>query len=178
LAEARRLVWALRPEELGRLSLPESIRELAERWGRAARTSVTTEVTGTPRPIRPLVEVTVLRAAQEALHNIEKHARASQAAVTLSYMPDLIALDVNDNGVGFPARDLPVSVPGSPDAGYGLGLLRERVADLGGNLTIESLPGEGTTLAVSLPLPADELGDPDEADRRRRRDGPSVSRFP
>lgn len=156
LAEARRLVWALRPEELGRLSLLQSIRQLAERWGQATGTDVATEITGTPRPIRPIAEVAILRAAQEALHNIQKHARASHVAVTLSYMADLLVLDVNDDGVGFRVHELPKSVPDSPGAGYGLGFLRERVADLGGSLTIESNPGEGTTLAVSFPLLQDE----------------------
>ena len=67
--------------------------------------------TGTPRPMHPEVEVTLLRAAQEALTNVARHARASRVGLTLSYMEDLVTLDVRDDGVGF---TLTATATGSP----------------------------------------------------------------
>ncbi|HEX7125344.1 MAG TPA: sensor histidine kinase [Thermodesulfobacteriota bacterium] len=150
LREARRVVWALRPESLERGTLPDALArttaELARQTGIAARTVVT----GEPRRLAADLEVTVMRAAQEALANVRRHARARRVTVTLSYMDDLVALDVRDDGVGFDAG----SRPAGPDRLGGLGLvaMRERAEALGGSLTIESAPGEGTSLVVELPL--------------------------
>jgi signal transduction histidine kinase len=151
LDEARRIVWALRPEALERSSLAESIEQLAARWSAESGVPARTAVTGAPRPVRPEIEAAVLRAAQEALHNVRKHARARRVDLTLSYMSDLIALDVADDGVGFEPSAAPPEVQG----GYGLKAMRERVEALGGALSVESGPGKGTALAVSLPLTED-----------------------
>jgi signal transduction histidine kinase len=149
LAEARRLVWALRPESLERSSLSEALSRLAERHSDQDDASVSFSFTGTPRPLSPESEVTLLRTAQEALSNIRKYARASQVVMTLSYMKDLVALDVHDDGVGFePAR---AHKADHSAGGFGLIGMRERAEQLGGTLVIESAPGKGTTLMVELP---------------------------
>lgn len=151
LTESRRLVWALRPESLDNASLPEALAQLAARWSDSAGVAASANVTGTPRPLPEDAEVALVRVAQEALANVLKHADASRAVVTLSYMNDLVSLDVIDDGVGFdPER-------GSTDnseGGYGLRTMRERIEQLGGSLTIESAPGEGTTLVAELLLAA------------------------
>jgi len=159
LEEARRLVWALRPKPLEQAPLPEALTRVVERWSRESGIPAEVTVTGTPAPLRPEAEVTVLRAAQEALANVHKHARASQVAVTLSYMDDLVVLDVQDDGVGFD----PAVEPGEGSepseglgGGFGLRAMRERVARLGGRLLIESAPGEGTTVVVEVPVQPEE----------------------
>jgi signal transduction histidine kinase len=97
--------------------------------------------------LHPDIEVTLLRAAQEALANIHKHARATDVQLTLSYMDDVVVLDVQDNGVAFAgAAASPLS------GGYGLQAMRERAEECGGSLTVESEPGEGTTVVVSIPI--------------------------
>lgn len=149
LTEARRLVWALRPEYLDNASLPEALAQLAARWADSSGVEASTNVTGTPRPLPAEAEITLVRVAQEALANVLKHAGASRAVMTLSYMSDLVALDVIDNGVGFD--------PGSghtdtPEGGFGLKAMGERIGQLGGSLIVESAPGEGTTLVAELPL--------------------------
>ena len=149
LTEARRLVWALRPESLDNASLPEALAQLAARWSDSAGVEASANVTGTPRPIPAEAEVTVVRVVQEALANVLKHARASRVVVTLSYMSDLLALDVIDDGVGF---DPGCRRNDTPESGFGLQTMRERIGQLGGVLTIQSAPGEGTTLAAELPL--------------------------
>jgi signal transduction histidine kinase len=149
LREARRLVWSLRPESLERGSLPEALRratsQLAHQTGIAARTVVT----GEARRLPATLEITLLRAAQEALANVRRHARARQVTVTLSYMEDIAVLDVCDDGVGFDPGALPME-PGR-QGGLGFVAMRERVEALQGTLTVESAPGQGSTLVVELP---------------------------
>jgi len=147
LTEVRQLVWDLRPESLRAASLGEALGRLTDRLAEETGVAVTAAVTGTPRPLSPDAEVTLLRVTQEALANVRKHARAGRVALTLSYMDGEAALDVRDDGVGF------VGVDGSgPNGGLGLHGMRERVAALGGRLAVESAPGAGTTVAVTVPI--------------------------
>jgi signal transduction histidine kinase len=156
LAEARRLVWALRPKLLEEAPLPDALSRLTERWSEASSIAVHTTVTGAPRPLPPEVEATLFRVAQEALTNVRKHARADRTALTLSYMHDRVALDTRDDGVGFDPGKAGDVTGSTREGGFGLGTMRERVERLGGTLSIESAPGEGTTLAVELPLAVDD----------------------
>lgn len=154
LSEARRLVWALRPEPLQDATLPEAMQRLARRFSEESGVPADVSVTGTPGPLVLEVEVTLLRAAQEALSNVRKHAGTSlsRVALTLSYVEDAVVLDVRDDGAGF-GRPMAIR---RVSGGLGLAGMRERVEALGGALTVESMPGEGTTLAVELPVSADE----------------------
>jgi signal transduction histidine kinase len=154
LAETRRVVWALRPESLEGGTLAEAIGRVTSRLEREAGILARTVVTGQVRPLAADLEVTLLRSAQEALANVRRHAHARQVVVTLSYMDDVVVLDVCDDGGGFDPAAMPVS-PG--DAGLGLVGMRERVEVLRGSLTIESRPGRGTTLVVELPSHADAV---------------------
>jgi len=150
LREARRLVWSLRPESLERGSLPEALSratsKLAQQTGMAARTVVT----GEARRLPAALEVTLLRAAQEALANVRRHAHARHVTVTLSYMEDVAVLDVCDDGVGFNPGTLPTEP--AWQGGLGLVAMRERVEALQGSLTVESAPGQGSTLVVAMPI--------------------------
>ena len=156
LSEARRLMWALQPEALDRASLPEVLTNLTRSWSEENRVTASATITGTSRSLRPEIEVTLLRAAQEALANAGKYAHASQVTVTLSYMEDVVVLDVQDDGRGFDTVQLPASTDGQTTGGFGLKALRERAEQLGGTLSIESTPGEGTTIAVALPAVSNE----------------------
>ncbi|WP_433151531.1 sensor histidine kinase [Actinomadura nitritigenes] len=153
LAEARRSVQALRPQSLEESALPEALTEVAGRWTALHGVPAEVRTTGTVRTMHPEVEGTLLRTAQEALANVAKHAGASRVAVTLSYMGDLITLDVRDDGAGF----APDRVTPTADGGYGLTAMRRRVARVAGTLEIESEPGAGT--AISASVPAVPMGD-------------------
>jgi signal transduction histidine kinase len=87
------------------------------------------------------------------LNNARKHAvGASRVLLTLSYMGETVSLDVRDDGAGFdPAREAE-RVRGRDSGGFGLRGMRERVEGEGGILTVESAPGEGSTLTVELPV--------------------------
>jgi signal transduction histidine kinase len=163
LAEARRLLWALQPAALERATLGEVLTHLAARWEEESGVQALATTTGTVHALRPEIEVTLLRAAQEALANAHKHASASQVVLTLSYMDGMVVLDVQDNGVGFDTTRLSLSPVEQPAGGFGLKALRERVEQLGGMLSIESACSEGTTIAVALPAAGNEPPSPQEA---------------
>lgn len=148
LAEARRSVHALRPPALVDANLPDALSEVATGWTDQTGVAATVATTGAARPLHPEVEVTLLRAAQEALSNVAKHAGASRVGLTLSYMEDVVTLDVRDDGAGFdPAR---------ATDGFGLIGMRQRVSRLAGALVVESEPGGGTAVSASVPaIPAE-----------------------
>jgi signal transduction histidine kinase len=152
LDEARRVVRDLKPDFLDKHTLPEAIERIAVRWGQETGIPVITKATGDPVPLHPNLEVTLLRAAQEALHNILKHAQATQVQLTLSYISDVVILDVQDNGVGLEGAE-----PSSLSGGFGLQAMRERVETCGGTLAVESDLNEGTTVVIAIPLSQEEL---------------------
>jgi len=122
------------------------------RWSEESGVVASTEVTGTPRPLSINTEVTLLRAAQGALANIRKHARAKTGAITLSYMEDVVALDVHDDGDEFDPAEV-FNGTGNIPGGFGLAVMRERAEQQGGRMIVESAPGKGTTLVVNLSVP-------------------------
>jgi len=148
LADARSLAWALRPEALSSGGLPAAIERAVSSTFRGASVATNMTVTGTVRSLHPSVEVTLLRAAQEALANARRHASAHEVTVTLSYFENEVTLDIADDGVGF---DPDETAPG-PAGGLGLLGLRERVDGLGGSVAIESARGRGTTIGINVPV--------------------------
>ncbi len=145
LSEARRSVDALRPEPLERCRLSEALADVAQRWAALNGIPVQALTTGTARPIRPEIEFALLRAAQEALANVARHAHATRVGLTVSYMENEVALDVRDDGVGFDPATLP------DNGGFGLIAMRQRIADLSGTLEVESEPGGGTAISTCIP---------------------------
>jgi signal transduction histidine kinase len=145
LAEARTLVWALRPEAIAEAGLAAALRRVATAASGVNGPEVEATVSGPERQLHTDVEVTLLRAAQESIANARRHAAPGHIDVTLTYFDDVVTLDVADDGCGFD--------PALAAASGGLGLrgMRERAEGLGGSMVIESVPGEGTTVAVSLP---------------------------
>jgi len=87
---------------------------------------------------------------QEALHNCEKHAGAGKVRVSVRQFPECLVLEVEDNGRGFQLNEQRMP---SRSAGLGLLGIRERAAIAGGSLVIDSAPGQGTRIALRIPLP-------------------------
>jgi signal transduction histidine kinase len=135
LAEARALVDALAPPDLHASTLPDALSRIAE--AREARF----ELGGRPRALPPNQEVMLLRAAQEALTNVGKHARAATTEVVLTYAKTVM-LQVKDDGIGFD--------PGGGTTGFGLTAMRARAAETGAVLTVQSAPGNGTMLRLEV----------------------------
>ncbi|MDH2428401.1 sensor histidine kinase [Sphaerisporangium sp. TRM90804] len=144
LAEARRSVHAVGPGELESARLPEALAEVTKRWEGIHGVRVEFATTGDARPLHPEVEVTLLRVAQEALANVGKHAGAARVGVTVSYMDDVVTLDVRDDGAGF--------VPGADSGGFGMTSMRQRVTRLAGTFEVESEPGGGAAVSATIPV--------------------------
>ncbi|MEU6986870.1 sensor histidine kinase [Streptomyces sp. NPDC046324] len=145
LAEARRFVHDLAPADLAEGGgLEEALRMLAGRESAAFR------IDGAPVPLPERAQSALLRIAQGALANVREHAGATSAALTLTYLDDQVVLDIADDGRGF---DPSAARDGGGVRGHGLPAMRARVRQLGGTLTVESTPGEGTVLSAAIPLP-------------------------
>ncbi|MDR7302952.1 sensor histidine kinase [Haloactinomyces albus] len=176
LAEARRFVRALTQPDLEHGSLAAALHRLCESGSSGA--TMTFRRTGTPVELPTPVEVALLRIAQSAVSNVERHAVADRVEVTLSYFDGAVAVDVVDDGRGFEpdralsdgtASDRAVSgsaVSGSVEAagaasegGFGVSAMRTRAAELGGTMSVESAPGKGCAVAVTFPLERECRGD-------------------
>lgn len=150
LAEARRFVHDLAPADLADGGgLPQALRALAERESDAGLT-VRFHAEGAPVPLPDRVGSALLRTAQGALANVREHAGATTAALTLTLLDDQVVLDVADDGRGFTPPS--GAAPPTGVRGHGLPAIRARARQLGGTLTIESAPGEGSVLSVAIPL--------------------------
>jgi signal transduction histidine kinase len=141
LAEARSLVTVLAPPTLDG-GLPAAVCRLVSRFGQEMGVESTVDIDGTPLVLPANREVVLLRASQEALANIRKHAGASTVAVRLVYGEQCAELIVRDDGGGFDV--------GAATDGYGLAGMRTRLEQVGGSLTVASSAG-GTTLRASVP---------------------------
>lgn len=150
LGEARRSVQALRPEALEAAPLSDAIGRVVARWSDDAGVGASVTLTGRAVALPAGTEVTLLRATQEALANVARHAAATSVSVTLSYLGDAVVLDVHDDGRGFDPR----APRNGSGGGFGLEALRQRVAAAGGYFGLESEPGGGTTVTVHIPVAA------------------------
>lgn len=153
LAEARRFVHDLTPADLAEGGgLLRALRAVAARET-APGLIVRVHTEGTPPERLPApVESALLRVAQGALANVREHAGATTAALTLTCLDDQIVLDVMDDGRGFDPAEERRDGAGGEGRGHGLPAIRARLRQLGGTLTIESAPGEGTALSAAIPL--------------------------
>lgn|SRR5680860_428250 len=156
LAEARRFVRDWTPPNLEAGSLPAALRQLCATTTDASGLAVQSHISGTPAKLPTAHEIALLRIAQSALANTVQHAQATRVELTLSYMDTEVARAVVDDGTGF-NPDL-VAPPGQGPAGtgFGLGSMRARARALQGSVAVESAPGRGTAVAVTLPCPVDD----------------------
>jgi len=175
MREMRSLLLALRPVALAEDDLPGALagvcRSYAERLG--IPVSAELDLTGTgPDGLPPAVEHAILRVAQEAVANAARHAGPARITVGFHAIGGRAVLEVADDGRGFDVT--------APRAGNGLGLhtMRDRVTELGGLLTVDSVPGDGTRVRAWFPLPAASLtgeGVCGEAARREAVAGETVT---
>jgi signal transduction histidine kinase len=139
VAEMRSLLYELRPEALESMSLSKLITQVAEAFGGRSGVIPAVSITG-DRMLPQEVKITLYRIVQEALNNVNKHSRASAVSVSLSSNA-VVELIVSDNGRGFTPEQ-------AKSGSFGLKIMRERVENIGGVLTIQSEPGKGTTVRV------------------------------
>jgi signal transduction histidine kinase len=143
--EMRALIFELRPESLQTEGLVAALQKLAQVL--ETRHQLAVQLDLCPEPLIPIdLKETIYRIAQEATHNIIKHACASRVTLTLAWSDGQAQLEISDNGKGF---DTVAAHPGH----LGIRSMRERVSHWNGNIQIDSSPGMGTKIELTIPCP-------------------------
>lgn len=152
LGELRLLINDLRPPQLDDMGLVAALRAMIDRFKDSSHLSINLEVQGEAFPLASEIETILFRIAQEGLTNITKHAHAEHAWIILDYTEGL-TLTVQDDGEGFDAEAVLEPTNGLRSA-WGLVGIQERTNLINAELTLQSAPGDGTTLIVRLPASA------------------------
>jgi len=147
LADARQAVWDMRPPPLEGDDFVASLRAALESTLAGTTLAFDYTIRGVPRPLEGDVETAVYRVAQEAVTNVVKHADARTVRVLLSFRPHSVRLVVADDGRGFDLEPGLQAYAGR----WGLLGMRERASQLRANLSIRSVPGEGTKIVLRVP---------------------------
>jgi signal transduction histidine kinase len=150
LDELHRLIFALRPSVLDDLGLASAIEWWVQKNLEPAGITARLEIEGLEEHLPPAEEITVYRTIQEALTNVLRHSKAENVLVQVERSPGRLAVEIEDDGVGF---DPTLFTTPQPD-GRGLGLagMRERIELLGGKLRVDTTPGEGSLVAFEIPV--------------------------
>jgi signal transduction histidine kinase len=151
LAVIRNMALLLRPAMLDDLGLAAALGWLAREIARPTGLRIQVQADDLPPDLPDEHKTCVFRIVQEALHNVQKHANANAAEITVRASDSWLAVTVQDDGRGFPhARS----------RGLGLTGMHERAESLGGSVKVTSAPGKGTLIEVALPLPQRLLAPP------------------
>jgi len=148
LEDARRMLLNLRPKSLEGATLPDALRQLAKGFSRDRTITCSFCQAGHMRSLPVMVQDELYRVAQEALSNVRKHSRATSALLSLGYGPGVVVLKIKDNGQGLATINHQAA-----GRGYGMSTMRERARRLGGTTEINSAPGTGTEVRITVPLP-------------------------
>lgn len=151
IEEVREIAYNLRPHHLDQLGLTTTIRVMIEKLSDASAIRFTTRIEQIDDLFTPAAEIAIYRVLQEAVSNIVRHSRATEASVEVLRSEHRLLLTVRDNGRGWSAK---APKPMLERVGFGLVGIAERVRILDGTYTLHSAPGQGTTLTISLKLPA------------------------
>ncbi len=151
--DVREAIIGLRSAPLNGGGLPAALSSYADRFSHLTGMSV--HIDATPDldelSLPPEVELHFLRITQEALANTRKHAAAEEASIHLSWQPPLLKLMIKDNGRGFD----PQALESTEVTQFGLTSMRERAREIGADFVLDSMPGKGTRVSVSLEIPED-----------------------
>jgi PAS domain S-box-containing protein len=151
LTDLRRVAVDLHPPTLDRLGLAQALRQHIDHLARSSEDiAYSLKIEGRLRRLQSRVEIGAYRVAQEALSNVRRHSGATKVIVKLQFLPGRVILEVSDNGKGF---DLAEAMSQSTkDGRMGLAGMRERAEILGGNFKVESSPGAGARVKLSIPI--------------------------
>jgi signal transduction histidine kinase len=153
----RHLMSALRPPVLDNRGFAEALDEHAQRFEEEHKIAVDIGL-GLDTRLAPELETILYRIVQESLTNVAKHAKAGHVSVTVDQLDDgTVRLRVRDDGVGFDASNAAQLLR---EGHFGLAGMRERASLVGGALEIGSVPGDGTTIEVRLPMQLSQLDAP------------------
>jgi two-component system NarL family sensor kinase len=150
IAQLREEIFNLHPHVLDHVGLPAALRQVAKRHTRAGELAITIQARG---ELEAAHRLALFAIGRELLGNAAKHAAATRVHLTLAGEPDEVLLTVCDNGRGIPEGRLRQALL---DGHIGLAAVRERVSALGGRFTVDTAPGRGTTVRITLPRTARE----------------------
>ena len=159
LADARQSIWALRTPDANETTLPVKLRRMAEAAGGDGMTA-RFSLFGAYRQLPAETEREMARVAQEAILNVKKHAGAGELWVQLEYGPEIVALEIRDDGHGGALERKAETSTGH----FGMTGMRERAAAIGAALEVNSAPDEGTTIRLNVPA-RNEARDQAEAEK-------------
>jgi signal transduction histidine kinase len=144
------LILGLRPSVLDDLGLVAALRSHCQYVLETTDISFEIETEGLNERLPPLTETALFRICQEALTNVLRHAQAQRVDFMIVRQNGIVEASILDDGLGFDQEEIQVG----DEKGRGLGLLgmRERAEQFCGNLTVESQPGKGTKVHVSIPV--------------------------
>ncbi|RLT35564.1 MAG: hypothetical protein DWI57_15585 [Chloroflexi bacterium] len=150
LGELRRIIADLRPPQLDDLGLVPALRWYVQNFQTRWNVQCQLQLAGEAVRLPVDTETVIFRIVQEALSNVARHAQARSASVCLEARPDAVVVTISDDGRGFDTAALHQS--GQTRSGWGLLGIQERTRLLQGDCVIQSTPGQGTTVRVSIPL--------------------------
>jgi signal transduction histidine kinase len=153
----RVMAFQLSPPMLDELGLPAAMEWMADEMHKMYKLDVVAEDDGKPKPLDPDVSATLFRAIRELLINTAKHADVAHAVVRTERTKDQqLLVTVSDAGAGF---DPDQALATNGQGGFGLLSVRERIQLMGGEVSIRSNPGDGTTVFIKVPLLAAHASD-------------------
>ena len=154
--EVRQIAANLHPYQLDRLGLTKALTAMVRKVGEATQLEIACSLEKIDGLLPPASEINLYRIVQEGLNNIVKHAAATEASVQLRRLANSLHLTIYDNGRGFVIADRGLRNADSKSSGFGLIGLSERALLLRGTLQIDSTPGAGTRITLTMPLPNEE----------------------
>ena len=142
-------MWNLQPRALENRTLEEAMEEEVTRFIAEGQEKASFNLVGQPCSVPSDVQTALFRICQESLSNVKQHAGATEVSVTLTFLPEYVGLEVNDNGKGFDPQEQSAS---SMHGGFGFKSMTQRAQSLGGDITVKSQKGNGTRVEAKIPM--------------------------
>ncbi len=154
LGDVRKIIYDLRPMSLDDLGLVPTVQRYISNYAEETGIFVDFDVFGEAVALKSVIELAAFRIIQEAFNNIKKHSGAKNAGLRIEFKKDFVNILISDDGKGFDKEAVKVT----EDGGYGLLSMKERVELLNGRFDLNTTPGKGTRVFVSVPIQINEEG--------------------
>lgn len=150
--DMREIIYDLRPMSLNNLGLVSTIEAYCLHLRRNSNMEIDFKSEGNEKELDSVYSVTLYRIIQEACNNAIRHSMARKISVSISFTDDFVKTIVADNGVGFNLQDIEKQAKEKSLRSFGLAIMKERIRLLSGSLIIDTKPGNGTKVAVTVPI--------------------------
>lgn len=151
ISEMRNIIYDLRPMSFDDLGLEVTLERALKSMDASTDMNIKFKVEGENKELSPIVQLTIFRIVQECANNSIKYSKGKILDITLEYMHDTVLLEICDDGQGFEYNSDCENVEEN-HTGFGLGMMRERVALLSGYIDIDTAVGKGTIIKVTIPV--------------------------